>query len=110
MAHVRQRWLGIVTRVVGKYLAEPELLAYGTVLDRGEQDGETHPATADGIAGERLEIVVVNPSSPSPQVLAAIRRDLTASDLPIEVDIRQMADLTIAEQDDALQRGIRFGS
>ena len=104
MAHVSQRWLGIVTRIVGSHYLEPEMIAYGPILD--EHGGEGARSSPQS----RLEIVIVQPQEPSPDSLTAIRHELAASDLPVDTDVRALADLTIAEQEDALQRGIRFGN
>jgi hypothetical protein len=59
--------------------------------------------------GARLEIAILEPTDPDPATLSTIRADLEASDLPVETDLRPLVDLTIAEQEEVLQRGEQFG-
>jgi hypothetical protein len=104
MAHLPNRWLGIITGIVRGYIPDPELLAYSSLLDEGadlDYPGRSHP--------ERIEIVLLEPSNLDPDTLRAIRRSLVASDLPVEADIRALSELTLQEQELALERGVRFG-
>ena len=101
MAHLPQRWLGIVLRAVRGYYPDAELAAWGPVVDGGER------SSPDG--AQRLELVVVRPPSPDPDDLVAIRHDLERSDLPIDCDVRAFGDLTMREQEEVLERGVRFG-
>lgn len=100
MTHLPQRWLGIILRVVRMYYPDARLVAWGTMVDNGPE------AAAPG---DRLELVMRDPSDPSPSTLRAIRADLEASDLPVDIDLRPLSDLTLAEQEDVLQRGEQFG-
>ncbi|MDA3951482.1 MAG: hypothetical protein PF508_19905 [Spirochaeta sp.] len=101
MAHLPQRWLGIVLRTVRGYYPEGELAAWGPMVEGDE-------LSANGGA-RRLELVVLRPHTPDPGDLASIRRDLERSDLPVECDLRAMGDLTMREQEEVLERGVHFG-
>lgn len=52
---------------------------------------------------------MVDPSEPDRDAVAAIRSALSHSDVPVDVDLRPLADLSVAEQDEVLDRGIFFG-
>mgnify|MGYP004127425741 CR=1 FL=1 len=99
MAHLPQRWLGIILRIVRAHYPDARLVAWGPVVDLGP----------DAAAGHRLELAILDPADPEPSVLGSIRRDLEASDLPLDTDLRPLADMTMAEQEEVLQRGEHFG-
>lgn len=100
MSHLPQRWLGIVLRVVRVHYPDARLVAWGAMVDEG-------PASAG--PGDRLELVILDPPDPGATALSSIRSELESSDLPVETDLRPLADLTIAEQEEVLQRGEQFG-
>ncbi|MFW5694982.1 MAG: hypothetical protein ACOCYB_07420 [Alkalispirochaeta sp.] len=100
MTHLPQRWQGIILRIVRGYYPHARLVAWGSMVDSG-------PHTAG--PGDRLELAILDPADPNPVKLAAIRADLDASDVPVDIDLRPLSDLTLAEQEDALQRGEQFG-
>ena len=99
MAHVPERWFGIVLRIVREYYPEAELAVWGSFAE-----GDT-PASTD----DRLELVIVEPREVAGDVLHQIRRRLERSDLPVPADVRELHDLTMNEQNEVLERGIRFG-
>jgi len=98
VSHLPQRWLGIVLRIVRGYYPDAEVAAWGPLVE-GTPAG---PKT-------RLELVIVDPVDPDPDRVVEIRRDLEVSDLPVSCDLRMFGELTIAEQNEVLDRGIRFG-
>jgi hypothetical protein len=98
--HLPQRWLGIILRIVRAHYPDARLSAWGPVVDEG-------PRAAEG--GHRLELALIDPADPSPDVLSAIRAELDRSDIPVCTDLRALADLTIDEQEEVLQRGAGFG-
>jgi hypothetical protein len=98
--HLPQRWLGIILRIVRAHYPDARLSAWGPVVDEG-------PQAAEG--GHRLELALIDPADPSPDVLSAIRAELDHSDIPVRTDLRPLADLTIDEQEEVLQRGAGFG-
>jgi hypothetical protein len=100
MSHLPQRWLGIILRAVRVYYPDARLVAWGAMVDEGPEHARP---------GDRLELAILDPPAPDPATLSSIRADLESSDLPVETDLRQLADLTIAEQEEVLQRGERFG-
>ncbi len=95
MAHLPQRWLGIVLRIVRGYYPEAELTAWGPLVE-GRQSG-------------KLELVIVEPRDADADIITGIRTALERSELPVPCDIRPLVDLTIPEQEEMLDRGIRFG-
>lgn len=101
MSHLPQRWVGIVLRAVRRHYPSGRIAAWGSVVDRGVADART--------AGDRLELVFLEPRDPDPAVVQEIRRALECSDLPVDTDLRVLNDLTMAEQEDVLQRGEQFG-
>lgn len=100
MTHLPQRWLGIILRIVRIYYPDARLSAWGTMVDNGPEAAQP---------GDRLELVMLDPAYPSPGTLRAIRADLEASDIPVDIDLRPLSDLTMTEQEDVLQRGEQFG-
>lgn len=98
MSHLPQRWLGIVLRILRGYYPDAEIAAWGPFV-------EGSPAGTDA----RLELVIIDPVEPDPDLLVEIRYDLERSDLPVSCDLRLFGELTIAEQKEVLDRGIRFG-
>jgi len=95
VAHVPQRWLGIVLRIVRGYYPDAELAAWGPLVE-GRPSG-------------KLELVMVEPRDVDPDIVTDIRNDLERSDLPVPCDLRPLGDLTIPEQEEMLDRGIRIG-
>lgn len=100
MSHLPQRWVGIILRIVRGYYPDARLVAWGNIVDKG-------PYAAG--AGTRLELAILQPYDPSLATLSSVRADLRNSDLPVETDLRSLADLTLSEQEEVLQRGEHFG-
>ncbi|MEX2445677.1 MAG: hypothetical protein WD492_18905 [Alkalispirochaeta sp.] len=100
MSHLPQRWLGIILRIVRVHYPDARLVAWGPMVDEGPESAGP---------GDRLELAILDPSNPSPTTLSSIRADLDASDVPVETDLRPLADLTLAEQEEVLERGEQFG-
>lgn len=99
MDGVPQRWLGIVLRIARRHYPEARLAAWGAIVDQGL------PAAP----GSRLELTFLDPPDPDPVLLADMRGELERSDITVETDLRALADLTMAEQEEVLQRGAQFG-
>lgn len=99
MNGVPQRWLGLVLRIARRHYPEARLAAWGPVVDHG-----LPPAP-----GVRLELTFLDPPDPDPALLTEMRNELDQSDITIKTDLRALADLTISEQEEVLQRGAQFG-
>jgi hypothetical protein len=101
MAHLSDRWVGIILRIVRGYYPDAELAVWGAYIDA--PDGYESPDA-------RLELVVIEPANPKGDDLVSIRSELERSDLTVGCDVRFFSDLTIREQEEVLDRGIRIGS
>lgn len=99
MSHLPQRWVGVVLRTVRSVYPDARLVAWGPAVG----------AAAAVPPGRRLELAFLEPADPPPGVIDELRAALAASDLPVEVDLRYFGDLSIAEQEEALQRGEQIG-
>lgn len=97
MAHISDRWSGIVLRIVRGYYPDAELIVWGPVVEGQRSEGD------------RFELVLIEPPSPPGDTLVEMRRDLERSDLPVPCDLRSFHDLTLNEQAEVLDRGIRIG-
>ncbi len=95
MANLPQRWTGIVLKIVRGYYPDAELAAWGPLVE--------------GSPSGTLELVIVEPRNPDADTISAIRGEIERSDLPVPCDLRPLIDLTVPEQNEALDRGVRFG-
>lgn len=86
----------MILRVVRGHYPHARVVAWG-------------PAVNEPGRARRLELVLLEPNPPDAAALGAMRRELAASDIPLETDIRALADLTLAEQEEALGRGEELG-
>ena len=110
MVRLRERWFGIVLKVVREYYPDARLVAWGPLIDGAADFDEVsrHSDSSEGTAA-RLELAILDPPDPDPAYIAEVRRALEASELPMESDVRLMEDLTMKEREEVLQRGVQFG-